>query len=123
MGAIVGRFLPAEGAGFWPLLSMGAILGGAMRSPFMGVALAIELTHDINMLLPLLVAAALAHAFFRCVWSFPFAHAARNSQINPPPRNNPDHSGRPSGRADTIRGMPSRNLNLTIGVRAQEKAS
>ena len=47
---------PAEGAGFWPLVSMGAILGGTMRSPFTGIVFALELTHDVNMLLPLLVA-------------------------------------------------------------------
>jgi chloride channel protein, CIC family len=55
-------FLPAEGAGFWPLVSMGAILGGTMRAPFTAILFTLELTHDINMLLPLLVAAILAHA-------------------------------------------------------------
>lgn len=34
-----------------------------MRSPFTGIVFAIELTHDFNMLLPLLVACFLAHAF------------------------------------------------------------
>ena len=34
-----------------------------MRSPFTGVVFALELTHDVNMLLPLLVAVTLAHAF------------------------------------------------------------
>ncbi len=56
-------FLPAEGVGFWPLVSMGAILGGTMRSPFTGVVFAVELTHDLNVLLPLLVAATIAHGF------------------------------------------------------------
>jgi CBS domain-containing protein len=56
-------FLPHEGAGFWPLVSMGAILGGTMRSPFTGVIFALELTHDVNMLLPLLLAVTIAHAF------------------------------------------------------------
>ena len=55
--------LPAEGAGFWALVSMGAILGGTMRSPFTGVIFVLELTHDVNMLLPLLVAVTLAHGF------------------------------------------------------------
>jgi CBS domain-containing protein len=40
---------------------MGAILGGTMRSPFTGVVFALELTHDFNMLLPLLVANTLAY--------------------------------------------------------------
>jgi len=55
--------LPHFGLGFWPLVSMGAILGGTMRSPFTGIVFAIELTHDMNMLLPLLVACFLAHLF------------------------------------------------------------
>jgi chloride channel protein, CIC family len=63
LGAFEGWFLPAEGAGFWPLVSMGAVLGGTMRSPFTAVIFAVELTHDVNMLLPLLVAATVAHGF------------------------------------------------------------
>jgi chloride channel protein, CIC family len=62
MGGLEAMFLPNEGAGFWPLVSMGAILGGTMRAPFTAVLFALELTHDINVLLPLLVAAMLAHA-------------------------------------------------------------
>ena len=42
---------------------MGAILGGTMRSPFTGIVFALELTHDFNMLLPLLVACFIAHMF------------------------------------------------------------
>jgi H+/Cl- antiporter ClcA/predicted transcriptional regulator len=63
LGGIEAWFLPAEGAGFWPLVSMGAILGGTMRSPFTGVIFALELTHDVNMLLPLLLAVTIAHGF------------------------------------------------------------
>jgi H+/Cl- antiporter ClcA/CBS domain-containing protein len=63
LGGIEASFLPAAGAGFWPLVSMGAILGGTMRSPFTGIVFAIELTHDINMVLPLIVATVIAHAF------------------------------------------------------------
>jgi len=63
LGGLEAMFFPAEGAGFWPLVSMGAILGGTMRSPFTGVIFALELTHDVNMLLPLLVAVTIAHAF------------------------------------------------------------
>ena len=67
MGAALGgletRVFPAEGIGFWPLVSMGAILGGTMRAPLTGVIFALELTHDINMLLPLLLAGTTAHAF------------------------------------------------------------
>jgi CBS domain-containing protein len=42
---------------------MGATLGGTMRSPFTGVIFALELTHDINALLPLLIAVSIAHGF------------------------------------------------------------
>jgi chloride channel protein, CIC family len=62
LGGVEAGFLPHEGAGFWQLVSMGAILGGTMRAPFTAVLFALELTHDITVLLPLLVAAMLAHA-------------------------------------------------------------
>jgi len=61
LGGVEAAFLPALGPGFWPLVSMGAILGGTMRSPFTGIVFALELTHDINMVLPLLVAVTIAH--------------------------------------------------------------
>ena len=63
LGGLEAMVFPAEGTGFWPLVSMGAILGGTMRSPFTGVVFAFELTHDVNILLPLLVAVTIAHAF------------------------------------------------------------
>lgn len=63
LGGLEGLVLPNEGAGFWPLVSMGAILGGTMRSPFTGIVFALELTHDVNMLLPLVVAVFVAHGF------------------------------------------------------------
>ena len=63
LGGAEAHFLPFEGLGFWPLISMGAVLGGTMRSPFTGVLFALELTHDFNALLPLLIAVTIAHAF------------------------------------------------------------
>jgi H+/Cl- antiporter ClcA len=63
LGGLAEMFLPHFGAGFWPLVGMGAILGGTMRSPFTGIVFALELTHDFNMMLPLLVANFLAHGF------------------------------------------------------------
>jgi CIC family chloride channel protein len=63
LGGVEAWLLPDLGAGFWPLVSMGAILGGTMRAPLTGVIFALELTHDINMLLPLLIAVSMAHAF------------------------------------------------------------
>ncbi|WP_149402669.1 chloride channel protein [Dictyobacter arantiisoli] len=63
LGGIEGLFLPAEGAGFWALISMAAMLGGTMRSPFTAIIFALELTHDMNALLPLLIAVIVAHGF------------------------------------------------------------
>ncbi len=63
LGGVEAMFLPAEGAGFWPVVSMAAILGGTMRSPFTAIVFALELTHDINLMLPLTVAAFIAHGF------------------------------------------------------------
>ncbi|GCE17093.1 chloride channel protein [Dictyobacter kobayashii] len=63
LGGIEAMFLPHEGAGFWALISMAAILGGTMRSPFTGIIFALELTHDVNALLPLVIAVIIAHAF------------------------------------------------------------
>jgi len=63
LGGLEAMFLPNEGTGFWPLVSMGAILGGTMRSPFTSIVFAFELTHDANVFLPLLVGSVIAHAF------------------------------------------------------------
>ena len=63
LGGLLAMFLPAEGAGFWPLVTMGAVLGGTMRAPLTGVVFALEVTHDVNMLVPLLLAVILSHAF------------------------------------------------------------
>jgi H+/Cl- antiporter ClcA len=63
LGGVEAMFLPHLGAGFWPLVTMGAALGGTMRIPFTAVIFSLELTHDINMLLPLLLAVIAAHTF------------------------------------------------------------
>jgi CIC family chloride channel protein len=63
LGGLEATFLPYEGAGFWPLISMGAVLGGTMRAPVTSVIFMVELTHDYSSLLPLLVATAVSYAF------------------------------------------------------------
>ncbi|TAK72033.1 MAG: chloride channel protein [Dehalococcoidia bacterium] len=63
MGALAATFLPGEGAGFWPLIGMAAVLGGTMRSPFTAIVFALELTRDVNVLTPLLVAVVIAYGF------------------------------------------------------------
>jgi chloride channel protein, CIC family len=63
LGALEALFLPHQGPGFWPLIAMGAILGGTMRSPLTGVIFSFELTSDYHAILPLLIACMAAHAF------------------------------------------------------------
>jgi len=63
LGGLEAMFLPNEGAGFWALVSMGATLGGTMRAPFTSIVFAFELTHDANIILPLLIASIMAHTF------------------------------------------------------------
>jgi chloride channel protein, CIC family len=61
LGGVEAGWFPDMGAGFWQVISMGAILGGTMRSPLMAIVFVLELTHDINLLLPLLIAVTIAH--------------------------------------------------------------
>jgi H+/Cl- antiporter ClcA len=63
LGGLEARVLPNEGAGFWALVSMASVLGGTMRAPLTAVVFALELTHDVNMLLPLLLAVTVSYAF------------------------------------------------------------
>jgi chloride channel protein, CIC family len=63
LGALEALFFPHQGPGFWPLIAMGAILGGTMRSPLTGVIFSFELTSDYHAILPLLIACMAAHAF------------------------------------------------------------
>ncbi len=62
LGVIESSFLPGNIAGIWPLISMAAVLGGMMRSPFTAIIFAFELTHDVNALLPLMIASIIAYA-------------------------------------------------------------
>src|SRR5437667_419164 len=63
LAGLEAMFLPHEGAGFWPLVSMGATLGGTMRAPFTSIIFAFELTQDSSILLPLLIASVVSHTF------------------------------------------------------------
>jgi CBS domain-containing protein len=63
LGGLEAHVFPDAGIGFWPLVGMGAILGGTMRSPLTGIIFAVELTHDMDMFLPLVIAVTIAHAF------------------------------------------------------------
>ncbi len=56
VGALVGNVLPWGSPSLWALVAMGGILGGTMRAPFTGVVFSLELTHDLNLIFPLLIA-------------------------------------------------------------------
>ncbi len=63
LGLVEASFLPPDSASLWPLVSMAALLGGVMRSPFTAILFGLELTHDQDALLPLLIATMAAHLF------------------------------------------------------------
>jgi H+/Cl- antiporter ClcA/predicted transcriptional regulator len=63
LGVLVGPWLPGGQPGLWPLVFMAATLGGMMRAPIMSVMFALELTHDVDALLPLLIGSAVAYGF------------------------------------------------------------
>jgi H+/Cl- antiporter ClcA len=63
LGALEAGFLPGGAESLWPLVGMAAVMGGTMRCPFTAVVFALELTHDVNALLPLLTASAAAYGF------------------------------------------------------------
>lgn len=61
LGWLEGQYLPGD-AGAWALLGMAAMMGGTMRSPLTGILFAVELTGDLALLVPLLVATGTAYA-------------------------------------------------------------
>jgi len=65
MGAGVGTLLAALFPGIdpalWPLVCMAAVLSGTMGAPLTAAAFALELTHDVNALLPVLLASVVAY--------------------------------------------------------------
>jgi H+/Cl- antiporter ClcA len=63
LGGLEAHMFPDMGPGFWPAIGMAAILGGTMRAPLTGIIFLLELTHDINLMLPLLTATIVAHGF------------------------------------------------------------
>jgi H+/Cl- antiporter ClcA len=61
LGGILGSVLAGAGEGSWALLGMAAAMAGVMRSPLTSIVFALELTHDVNALLPLTIVCAVAH--------------------------------------------------------------
>jgi chloride channel protein, CIC family len=66
VGSSLGAFeaatvFPHEAPGFWALVSLAALLSGAMRVPLTSVVFALELTRDVEALLPMTIASATAY--------------------------------------------------------------
>lgn len=62
LGWLVGLVMPVGDPGFWALLGMAAMMGGTMRAPLTGTFFAVEITGDVNALVPLLTATVVAYA-------------------------------------------------------------
>ncbi|MDN5865258.1 MAG: chloride channel protein, partial [Gammaproteobacteria bacterium] len=60
LGAVLALIFPQVVPGFWALMCLAAVVGGVMRSPLTGVIFAMELTHQWDALLPLVVASTAA---------------------------------------------------------------
>jgi len=61
VGAALAHFLPTVQPGGWPLICMAAVLAGSIGVPLTAVVLAVELTHNSTLLLPLLLASVTSY--------------------------------------------------------------
>ena len=62
MGAVLGHVLPTIAPGAWPLIGMAAVLAGAIGAPLTSAMMAVELTHNSGLILPLLMASVMSYA-------------------------------------------------------------
>ncbi|MGH8288618.1 MAG: chloride channel protein [Steroidobacteraceae bacterium] len=60
LGSLLAYVFPPVAPGFWALMCLAAVLGGVMRSPLTGVVFAMELTHQWDAVMPLVVSATVA---------------------------------------------------------------
>jgi chloride channel protein, CIC family len=61
LGSLFGGFVSPGDTGIWALVGMASMMGGTMRSPLTSMMFGLELTHDLNALLPLAIGCAAAH--------------------------------------------------------------
>ncbi|MDE2234975.1 MAG: chloride channel protein [Gammaproteobacteria bacterium] len=61
LGSLLAFVFPPVAPGFWALMSLAAVVGGVMRSPLTGVVFAMELTHQWDAIMPLIVASVVAY--------------------------------------------------------------
>jgi H+/Cl- antiporter ClcA len=62
LGTVLAPWLPGD-PHLWPLVCMAAVLSGVLGAPLTAAVFALGLTQDINALLPLLLATAVAYGF------------------------------------------------------------
>ncbi len=61
LGSLFGGAVSPGDTGLWALVGMSAMMGGTMRAPLTSMMFGLELTHDLNALLPLAIGCAAAH--------------------------------------------------------------
>jgi H+/Cl- antiporter ClcA/CBS domain-containing protein len=61
VGGLLGTVLPGGTPADWALLGMSGALAGVTRSPFTSIIFAVELTHQVDLFLPLLFTTMIAH--------------------------------------------------------------
>jgi CBS domain-containing protein len=61
VGALFGALVSPGDTGLWALVGMAAMMGGTMRAPLTAMMFGLELTHDIQAMLPLVIGCASAH--------------------------------------------------------------
>jgi H+/Cl- antiporter ClcA/CBS domain-containing protein len=61
LGAAESLVFPEVSPGFWALVSLAGVLGGVMRSPLTGIVFCLELTHEVNALIPMVITASAAY--------------------------------------------------------------
>ncbi|MBS0207817.1 MAG: chloride channel protein [Planctomycetes bacterium] len=62
-GGLLSGVLPADDPRLWPLVCLAAMMGSTMRAPLTGVIFALEMTYDLRLLLPILIATFVAYGF------------------------------------------------------------
>jgi len=62
LGVLESLFLPESCRTLYPLISMAAVMGGMMRSPFTAVIFTLELTHNVEAMVPVLTATIVSYA-------------------------------------------------------------
>ncbi|MFW6168621.1 MAG: chloride channel protein, partial [Ralstonia sp.] len=63
LGVLLGPVLPGGDPGLWPLVCMAATLAGVLGAPLTAIVFAFGLTHDVNAILPVLLAVSVAYGF------------------------------------------------------------